>query len=338
MGGGLVRAALAEGFDLRVIARAGSDRSSLAGLSVEWVEADLLDAETLNDAFAGCTLVFHAAGIFSYWDTPGLEERILAATRHVMEQAARQGVRGFIHTSSAVAVGATRRPVALDAREDRPLPDDPIYVRAKRREEKLAVELAAKLGLELRIVCPSLVIGSPDHRLSEGNRMILSYLKDPWKSTWLGGVNLVHVEDVARAMLLVAARGEAGQRYLVAGENLHWREVHSLISELAGLPGPFLTGNHTAAYLAALWAEARARLSNDRPDTTREQAKMVGNYYWYDAGPLRAWGWQPLPAKRALANALAGMLGKPWIPAPVRAEMELSEAVRAEKANMGYAV
>jgi dihydroflavonol-4-reductase len=168
--------------------------------------------------------------------------------------------------------------------------------------------------------------------------MLLSYIQDPWKSTWPGGVNLVHVEDVARAQLLVARRGSAGQRYLATGENMTWREVHSLISELAGLPGPYLTGNHTAAYLAALWAETRAQLSGERPHTTREQAKMVGNYYWYDAGPLHSLGWQPRPTRQALANALAGMLGKTWIPAQVRAEMELSDAVRAEKAIMGYEV
>lgn len=337
VGGALARALLRQGFALRALCRPDSDRDHLRGLKVEWVTGDLEDPGSLNDAFAGCETLFHVAGIFSYWVTEKLIERTLATTRNALEAASDQGIKKVILTSSSVTVGATPTGRVLHEGDHAPQPDDPLYIRAKREQENLAFSMARQAGIDLRAVSPGLVIGGPDARLSEGNRMIVSYLKDPWKSTWIGGCNLVHVDNVARAHLLVAEKGQPGQRYLCGAGNLEWRDVHALISELAGLPGPFLTARHTSAYLAALYQEFQARLRNERPATTREQARMVGNYYWYDSAKLEALGFRPMPVREAMVSALAWLLYSPWIPDAVRSEMKLSREVRDYKAKQGYA-
>ncbi|MEC8899851.1 MAG: hypothetical protein VX455_02925 [Candidatus Neomarinimicrobiota bacterium] len=42
------------------------------------------------------------------------------------------------------------------------------------------------------------------------------------KLTYPGGVNIIHVQDVARAHLLLGEKGVPGARYLVCGGNMEW--------------------------------------------------------------------------------------------------------------------
>ena len=81
------------------------------------------------------------------------------------------------------------------------------------------MELADQLGLDLVAVCPTITVGGPDYRLLPSNAVIVNYLNDPFCFTFPGGCNVVHVEDVARGHVLLAERGERGQRYLVGPDN-----------------------------------------------------------------------------------------------------------------------
>src|SRR3954452_19352689 len=63
LGANLVRRLLAEGEDLRVLVRRGSDNRGVEGLGkqVEVVEGDLRDLDSLRRALKGCQRAFHCA-------------------------------------------------------------------------------------------------------------------------------------------------------------------------------------------------------------------------------------------------------------------------------------
>ena len=72
--------------------------------------------------------------------------------------------------------------------------------------------------------------------------MIVNYIKDPFKSTWIGGCNIVSVKDIAGAMLLLGEKRNSRWNVTLRGsDNLEWKQLHGMISpELCGLPGPIL--------------------------------------------------------------------------------------------------
>ena len=135
------------------------------------------------------------------------------------------------------------------------------------------------------------------------------------------------MKDIAEGHILVAEKGHRGERYLLGGENLEWADIHRIISELCGLPGPYLTANHTTAYLAAAFHEALAFISQQRPPSTREQARMAGNYYWYDHSKAAGLGYAPMTAREALAAAVEWLITSQHISASLRASMQLHEDV-----------
>lgn len=67
VGSAVVRALLAEGESVRVLARANSSRRLLADLPVEVAIGDVVDPASLGSAIAGCTGLFHLAADYRLW-------------------------------------------------------------------------------------------------------------------------------------------------------------------------------------------------------------------------------------------------------------------------------
>jgi dihydroflavonol-4-reductase len=166
-----------------------------------------------------------------------------------------------------------------------------------------------------------MTVGAPDYRLVPSNQVIVRYLQDPWRVTFPGGCNIVHVQDVARGHILAARHGSPGGRYLLGGENMEWSLMHRTVADLCGVPGPTLLATHTGAFLAASAMEAAAWLTGRAPHATRAETKTLGRYYWYSHARAAALGYAPRPARRALAEAIAWLMTSSHLPAAVAARL-----------------
>ena len=206
VGGNLVRALLGASHRVRVLVRPSSDLRSLQDLAVELFEGDVLDPTGLHAAAEGCKVVFHAAAVFSYWGHSADEQMDLAVrgTRNVLEAARKARVRRVVVTSSSVVLGSTARRQILDEATAIAEPEPSAYTLSKVCQEKAAFEIGAKLGLDVVAVCPTLVMGAFDYRLSPSNANIVNYLNDPFRSTFIGGCNIVSARDVAKGHIIAA--------------------------------------------------------------------------------------------------------------------------------------
>ncbi|MEZ4851946.1 MAG: NAD-dependent epimerase/dehydratase family protein [Bacteroidia bacterium] len=330
IGNVLVKTLLEQGYQVKAMVRKSSDLRSLEGLDVELVYGDILEKESLKNPVAGCKWVFHVAGIFSYWGhkEEELTDKARSGMQNMMEVAAEAKVKRFILTSSSVTLGASNEKKVLSEMQPGLISEDIPYIQSKVEQEKRALELAGKYNLDLVIVNPCLTVGGPDYGLTESNRMIVNYLKDPMKSSWIGGCNIVSVEDVAKGHILAAEKGRGGERYLLGSENLEWKEVHTLLSELCSLPGPYMVAYHTSAFLASAVNELVSFFTRKAPASSIVQAKMVGQYYWYDHGKIAELGYQPQSAREALVKTISWLAGSEHISPALRAEIELSKEIQ----------
>ncbi len=94
IGSQLTHALVGQGHHVRVLRRANSKTLMLDGLPVEHVLGDILQAEAVDQAVAGCDLVFHAAGLSSYWraQRDQIYRVNVEGTRVVMDACLRAGV------------------------------------------------------------------------------------------------------------------------------------------------------------------------------------------------------------------------------------------------------
>jgi dihydroflavonol-4-reductase len=255
-------------------------------------------------------------------------------TSNVLEACRKARVGRVVVTSSSVVLGSTATRQILDEATAIEEPEPSAYTLSKVHQEKAAFEIGAKLGLDVVAVCPTLVMGAFDYRLSPSNANVVNYLNDPFRSTFIGGCNIVSAADVAAGHILAAERGTAGCRYVLGSENLTWQAAHGLISELTGTFGPLLILNHTASYLAAAAAEASARLTGTRPMVTRDEAKMSGRFYWYSHDRIAGLGYAPVSARRALAEAVAWLITRSYIADSVMERLELAPEVLAARTRI----
>jgi dihydroflavonol-4-reductase len=295
--------------------------------------ADLGDRDALARALDGADALIHCAAVYAYGKDQADEvARVnVDGTRAIVEAAATAGLDRVVVTSSAVTRGSS--PTAATRTEADRLGDEPApaYYASKARQEEVALEAADRHGLHLALALPTVVLGGPFSRLGPSNAIVLRYLLDPTRSTYPGGSNVVDARDVGAGHLLLLERGEPGQRYLLGGEDVTWRELHSLVANLAGLPGPYLEAPSYAAWLASAAAEAWGRLTSTAPLSTTDEASTIGRYYWYSSARAGALGYAPRPARTAVAASLAWLALDESLPRWVREGLRMSPEVRSAR-------
>ncbi len=333
LGNHLVRQLLATGHQVRAMVRQSSNLAALEGLDIEYSYGDVRQADSLEAAARGCEMLYHTAAVFSYWGHSREEmmETARQGARNAVMAAQKAGITRMVLTSSAAVLGARRDPVALAELDDVPMEQAPDYFASKIIQEQAALEAGKELGVEVIAVNPSVFIGPRDIRPSAGLAMLTDYIADPLKMTWPGGVNILHVEDVAKAHILLADKGTPGERHIVCGENWQWRKVHADLSALTGLRGPGLSMSPTLARLGAAAMEFGAKVTGKPPMATSDQAQVVGCYFWYKGDKAMALGFSPRPSREALVDSLAWLVDSPHMDPKMRKKMRLADEVQARR-------
>ena len=203
-----------------MLARAGGDRRNLEGLDIDIVEGDLRDADARARAVAGIASLYHVAADYRLWvpDPDAMYATNVAATTDLMRRAAGAGAVRLVYTSSVATLGVTPGGVADEttpvALADMVGP----YKRSKFLAEE-AVRGLADAGLPIVIVNPSAPLGPRDVKPTPTGRMVLEAAAGKMPAYVDTGLNIVHVDDVARGHLLAHDKARSGERYVLGGEN-----------------------------------------------------------------------------------------------------------------------
>lgn len=330
IGANVVRAALAAGHETVALARPASDCRTAEALGATVLRADLLgDKASLIAALRDVEVLVHTAATFSYSaDAEALHDIAVRGTKLVLEAAAAADVRRVVVTSSSVVFGHATGPERLQEADGLANgKSEPAYVAAKIAQDHLAREMGEWLGLQIVLACPTMTLGPTGSALGPSNGLVLTYLADPFHSTWPGGCNLADAEDVGAAHVLLATDGEPGAHYLLGGENLRWSDIHREIGRLTGVGGPRLELSAAAARLAAGAEEWRARLRCRDPLASRTEAGMLGRYYWYDDSRARALGYRPRAAAETLRRTVSWLVASRHVSRELRSRIRLADDV-----------
>ena len=331
IGSHLVHALVAARHEVRCLVRQTSRRASLEALPVTWIVGDLLnDGKVLDAACGECDVAFHTAAHYAYGGVSPTEmlDTAVAGTEALLRACGRQGVRTVVVTSSSVVFGYSNSGEIICERDPMTNSDrEPTYVIAKIAQHHQALKLAEHLGLDVRFACPTVTLGPTSSRLGPSNGLIVSDLTDPFSSTFPGGCNLVSASDVAEGHLLIALNGKMRECYLLGSENLTWRQIHGMIADLAGVSPPLAELSHVSAFLAAATEEIFASMAGRAAVSTRQQATMIGRYYWYSHAKAAALGYAPTTARTALTETISWLVSSSHITREVRARMHLSRDI-----------
>lgn len=307
IGSAVARTLVEEGFAVRALVRPGSRRDHLKALGIEIVEGSINAAAAVNAALASRRYLVHVAADYRLWARDARE--IFAAnvegTRVVMEAARKAGVERVVYTSSVATVRP--RPDGTPADEDAFMPDDAAsgaYQRSKIMAERLVRDMIAD-GLAAVIVNPATVIGPHDVRPTPTGRIVIAAATGRIPAFVDTGLNLVHVDDVARGHVAALRRGRIGERYILGGDNVRFARMLADIAALAGRRPPRLRIPWYAALPVAYAAEAASRVTGREPLATLEGVRHARDCMFFSTAKAeQELGIRARPYREALADAL----------------------------------
>lgn len=313
VGANIVEALLKRGYTVRALRRETSSLRALAGLEPELVTGDVLDLPALRAAMAGCDGVFHAAAISQYWrNEPATIYAInVEGTRNVLQAARETGVRRVVYTSSVGALGKpARRGALLDERATFNLrPARFPYGHSKALAEAEVRQAVAggleSASLEAVIVNPVTVIGRRDVGFVGGEflraaRQGKAFAAPP------GGVGIISASAVGRGHVLAFERGRSGERYILNGENILYRQLMRIVAEVVGARPPAFVIPGPALALAAGVVDLARRIRGAPLLVEGNQMRLSVQRLFYDASKAeRELGLAPVSARRAVEEAWA---------------------------------
>jgi dihydroflavonol-4-reductase len=307
VGSAVARALLGRGDRVRVLARASSDRRNLAGLSVEIAEGAMEDPRSLARAVGGCRYVYHVAADYRIWvpDPAPMFRANVEGTRDLMTAALAAGAERVVYTSSVATLGLVP---GGSADEETPSSlDDMIgpYKRSKFMAEDVVRELARERGLPVVIVNPSTPVGPGDIKPTPTGRLIVEAARGHMPAFVDTGLNIVHVDDVAKGHLAAAEKGRIGERYILGGENMALSEILTDVAQAVGRRPPRLRVPHAALFPVAFGAELVARITGRDPFITRDGVRMSRKKMYFGSEKAsRELAYTPRPAREAIADAV----------------------------------
>jgi len=316
LGSAVARALAAQGRRVRGVVRGSSPRANLADFPGELVEADLRDEDAVARAMQGAGSLFHVAADYRLWarDPEEIVRNNLTMTQAVMGAALKAGVARVVYTSSVATLLPLDGAVSDENHPATPEQATGAYKRSKVVAERLVEEMVAKQGLPAVIVNPSTPIGPRDVRPTPTGRVVVEAANGKMPAYVDTGMNLVHVDDVARGHLLAEARGKLGRRYVLGGQDVTLGQMLADIAQLVGRKPPSVKLPIAPLFPIAAVAELGGMLTGKEPFVTLDSLRMARHRMFYSSARAQVeLGYHARPYLEALRDAVdwfrdAGMI------------------------------
>lgn len=307
VGSHLVRALLAKGHQVRVLARSPKSVEILRDQRFETAIGDLKDRDSLRAAVKGCQRVFHCAADYRLWSLNYRElyENNVDGTENLLRVCKAESVRDVVYTSSVAAIGIPR--TGRPGEETTPVTlDDMVghYKRSKFLAQQVAQEFAR--SYPVYIVNPSTPIGSHDWKPTATGKIIVDFLNGRMPAFVDTGLNLVAVEDVVDGHLLAPEKGQPGRLYILGNQNLTLEQILQKLAVLTQKRAPKVKLPYGFVYALA-WAEnfVSGRLLKREPYIPLEGVKMAKKRMWFtNDRAVKELGFRPTSVDLALQRAI----------------------------------
>lgn len=242
---------------------------------VEWVDGDVLDVVSLEEAMEGVDIVIHSAAIVSFINKEKKEmlKVNVDGTANVVNIALEKGVKRLVHISSVAALGRTVGGGHVD--EEKKWEESKVntyYAKSKYRAE-LEVWRGVAEGLEAVVLNPSTIIGYGDW--NSGSCAIFKNLHEGF-NWYPPGINgFVDVEDVARVTVILMESEISEQRFIVNGDTWSFKKIMDTMADAFGRKRP--TGKITPFLLKIAWRAEKLKsfFTGKRPLLTKESARVA---------------------------------------------------------------
>ena len=218
---------LSNGDELNILIR--EDVSYLDGLSSNKFYGDLSDIDILEKFCDKCDVIIHSAAMisigFDAYDQ--VYEVNFVGTKNLLDASIKKKVKKFIFISTVNAYD--KKPIDQNFDEKREL------VRkgnAYDMTKALAQELVTSTEeIETVSINPTSVLGKNDFKPSRLGKIIKGIHSGKLPFLVDGGLDVIDVEDLSKAIYSSISNGRDGESYLISGKFRSFKEIYEVITK-----------------------------------------------------------------------------------------------------------
>ncbi|MBV1924462.1 MAG: NAD-dependent epimerase/dehydratase family protein [Flavobacteriaceae bacterium] len=251
LGSHLLYFLLKEGNEVRAIHRKSSNFDSVKKVfsyynvdaeayfnKIDWVEADITDLPSLEPVFQNITHVYHTAAFigFNPKDFSKLLKTNVEGTANVVNLCLVNQIKKLCHVSSIATLSAAKNGALInEENEYNPEDENSVYGITKQGAD-MEVWRGTQEGLDAIIIKPGVVLGS-GHWSSSSSSIFNNVFKGiPYYTS--GGVGLVDIQDVVKAMMSLMNSLITNDHFILVGENSSYKNLLNQIAANFQKKGP----------------------------------------------------------------------------------------------------
>ena len=224
-----------KGFHAVAMVRKGCNMKGLHGLVYNLFEGDITNSEDLEKVISQCDYVVHCAAKtsqnarFSEYESANI-----FSTQLIIEACKKYHVKRLIFVSSANCfTNGTLSEPGNEESDFLPWLKQSGYAFSKYIAQTLVLNETKNKSLNAVVVAPTFMIGARDTGNSSG-KLLRYAIKNQILLYPPGGKSFVDAGFAAEAIVNALTNGESGNCYLLAGENLTYKDFFRKVSKLNG--------------------------------------------------------------------------------------------------------
>ena len=274
---------------------------------IEWVEGDILDYLSLEDALKGVSCIYHCAAMVSFHgdDHDMMLNNNVKGTGNLIDAAIHNGVSRFCHVSSIAALGKTQ-----DGSE---INEETYWTPSKRKSgyslskffSEMEVWRGIEEGLDAVIVNPSIIMGPGNWDI--GSPKLFQSIFKGLKYYTKGISGFVDVRDVVKAMILLTGETQfelvKNQRFILNAGNMSYQDFFNTIADGLNKPRPRSFASDIKLHIAWRMARAASFFTGKRPMITREAVTGTNQNNHYSGEKIsRTTGFKYRSLEKSISN------------------------------------
>ena len=314
LGSHVTRQLVQRGDQVRVWIRESSSTVAFDDLEVERHYGNLDDDAAVRTAMKDVDTVFYCIVDARAWlrDPSPLYVTNVEALRHVLDAAVEVGVPTFVFCSSVVTIAVDQTgPV------DETMPHNwqhlgGAYIDSRIQAEELVLRAHREKWLPAVVLNVGTTYGPRDHGPTPHGKLIRAAARGRVPAYAKGAsMEVVGIEDAARAFLLAEEHGRPGERYIISESYLPIKDLFDIAADEAGVTPPRIGIPLPMMRVIGVVGGAISRLMRKDTVVTSTSVRLMHVQTPLDHGKAtRELGWEPAPTEESIRAGVRWFLGE----------------------------
>ena len=236
---------------------------------IDWVDGDILDLYSLEDAFINVGKVYHCAAVVSF-DGKNKKELMNAnvqGTEYVVNLCLSHKIEKLCHVSSIASLGGSLNGELIDENSKlTSIKNHSAYSVSKFKSE-MEVWRGIQEGLNAVIVNPSVILGPGFWNSGSGS--LFTKAAQGIKYFTLGVTGFVDVRDVVDAMVRLMESDINSERFIINSENLSYKDLFDRVAVAMNVAKPKWNATKNMLKMALLFDRTASILRVKKRECTK---------------------------------------------------------------------